>query len=79
MGSIDQRPASGSCAVCRSALGLLSLRAKDIWYCSTACMEGRPDARPRESAVPEAWLYTRPRRYAAARTPKELRSRKRQS
>ncbi len=76
MTRIDHRPAngSGSCARCQASLGLASLKSQGTWYCSTACAEGRDGAAPREPAVPEPWLYARPRRHFRARKPKELRS-----
>jgi hypothetical protein len=72
----DQRPANGggSCARCREKLGLASQKVADQWYCSTACAEGRVPVEPRPPAVPEPWLYHRPRRFFRARKPKELRS-----
>ena len=73
---IDHRPANGggSCARCRASLGLASLKVAGVWYCSTACAEGRRPSEPRDAAVPEPWLYARPRRFYRARKPKELRS-----
>jgi hypothetical protein len=73
---IDRLPANGggSCALCRGKLGLASLKMADLWYCSTACAEGRVVAEPRPPVVPEDWLYARPRRCFRARKPKELRS-----
>jgi len=72
----DHRPANGggSCARCRGCLDLASVRLGDLWYCSTDCADGRRRAEPRAPAVPEAWLYARPRRFFRARAPKELRS-----
>jgi hypothetical protein len=71
---VDQRPinGSGSCARCRSSLGLASLKVRGAWYCSTACAQGRVCAEPRAVQVPEPWLYARPRRFFRARRPKEL-------
>jgi hypothetical protein len=73
---IDLRPANGggSCARCRGSLGLASQKVAGIWYCSTACSDGRAVAEPRPPVVPEPWLYARPRRFYGARKPKELRS-----
>ena len=73
---IDQRPANGggSCARCRASLGLASLKRDGVWYCGSACAEGRVSTTPRESRVPETWLYARPRRFFRRRAPKELRS-----
>ena len=72
---IDHRPilGNGSCARCGDALDLASLERGGVWYCSTACAEGRPEAERSEPSVPETWLYARPRRFFAARKPKELR------
>jgi hypothetical protein len=70
---IERRPSSGSCAHCRASLGLASVGVGDRWYCSTACAEGRPKVTERPTAVPEAWLYNRPRRFFRPRAPKELR------
>jgi hypothetical protein len=73
---VDHRPANGggSCARCRDALGLASVKLGDRWYCSTSCADGRVPVEPRPPAVPEDWLYGRPRRFFRARRPKELRS-----
>jgi hypothetical protein len=73
---IDRRPASGggSCARCRASLGLASLKQDGVWYCSSACAEGRGAASPRAARVPEPWLYARPQRFFHKRMPKELRS-----
>jgi hypothetical protein len=73
---VDHRPADGggSCARCRERLGLASLEVAGRWYCSTACADGHVVAEPRPPAVPESWLYARPRRFFRARKPKELRS-----
>ncbi len=73
---IDRRPANGggSCARCRASLGLASLKAEGVWYCSSACAEGRVEGGERSARVPEPWLYARPRRFFRKRAPKELRS-----
>ncbi len=73
---MDRRVSNGggSCACCRGSLGLASLKRKGLWYCSSACAQGRPEAEPRAARVPEHWLYARPRRFFRARKPKELRS-----
>ncbi len=73
---VDHRPANGggSCARCRAALDLASLKVGGLWYCSTACADGRIVAEPRPAGVPEAWLYARPKRFFRARKPKELRT-----
>jgi len=70
----DQRPisGSGSCARCDDGLGLASLRRGGIWYCGSACAEGRPSAARREAAVEEPRLYARPARFFGKRRPKEL-------
>ena len=72
----ERRPSSGSCAICRAALDLASVKVGGAWYCSTACAEGRPSGEERCSAVPEAWLYPVPRRFYGKRRPMELRSKK---
>jgi DNA-directed RNA polymerase subunit RPC12/RpoP len=73
---LEHRPANGggSCARCREKLDLASQKVADQWYCSTACAQGRILVEPRPPAVPEDWLYHRPRRFYRARKPKELRS-----
>jgi hypothetical protein len=73
---IDHRPASGggSCARCQETLGLASLKRGGVWYCSSACAEGRVSGEPRRAEVPEPWLTARPRRFFAARRPKELKA-----
>ncbi len=76
MSVIDHRPASGggSCPRCLGCLGLASLKVNGSWFCSTGCAEGRVSAQPRSVAVPEVWLYARPRRFFGMRRPKELNS-----
>lgn len=76
MSVIDHRPASGggSCPRCLGCLGLASLKVNGSWFCSTGCAEGRVSAQPRSVAVPEVWLYARPRRFFGKRQPKELNS-----
>ena len=73
---IDHRPilGSGSCARCRDSLDLASVKVGGVWYCSSACAEGRVAAERNTPSVPEPWLYARPRRFFGARTPKELKS-----
>ena len=73
---VEHRPANGggSCARCRASLNLASIEVGGRWYCSSACAEGQPSVAPRVPAVPEPWLYARPRRFFRARRPKELRS-----
>ncbi len=76
-GVTEFRPETGSCARCRDALNLAAVKAEGVWYCSTACAEGRPLGSPRRrSVVAEACLYNRPRRFFRERRPKELRSMK---
>jgi hypothetical protein len=76
MSKIEHRPANGggSCARCQDSLGLASLQVGGVWYCGTACAEGRPAAASNPARVPESWLYARPRRFFRKRKPKELRS-----
>jgi hypothetical protein len=76
MSNVDHRPANGagSCARCQDSLGLASIKVDGAWYCSTACAEGRAEARSKSDRVPESWLYARPRRFFHKRRPKELRS-----
>ena len=76
MKNIDHRPAngSGSCARCQDSLGLASLKFEGIWYCGTACAQGRSNTDSKPAQVPEPWLYARPRRFFRKRAPKELRS-----
>ena len=69
---VDERPSCGSCPVCRAALDLTSVEERGVWYCSTACADGRGHAGAREPVVPEPWLYARPRRFFGKRRPKEL-------
>jgi hypothetical protein len=64
----------GSCPVCRASLGLDALKVGDVWYCSSACAQGRTRAEDRERRVPEPWLYGRPRRFFRARKPRELKA-----
>jgi hypothetical protein len=73
---IDHRPivGSGSCARCRDRLDLAAVKVGDVWYCSTACAEGRVAAERTTPSVPEPWLYARPHRFFRARKPKELRA-----
>lgn len=73
---IDHRPVhgGGSCARCGASLGLASLKLDGVWYCGAPCADGRVSAEPRSFAVPETWLYGRPRRFFGARKPKELKA-----
>ncbi len=72
----ERRPSSGSCAICQAALDLVSINVKGVWYCSTACAEGRPSVEERRPVVPETWLYPVPRRFYRKRRPTELRTQK---
>ncbi len=76
MAVIDHRPASrgGSCPRCRGSLGLASRQVNGCWYGSSVCAEGRVRGVSRSAAVPETWLYARPRRFFGQRQPKELNS-----
>jgi len=66
-------PASGSCARCGRALDLASAKVGGRWYGNEICATGAPCPLDREApAVPEPWLYSRPRRYLRRRLPKEL-------
>jgi hypothetical protein len=69
---IEQVPASGSCARCGDALDLASTRRDGTWYCSAACASGGSPLDAPPPAVPESWLYGRPRRHFRRRAPKEL-------
>jgi hypothetical protein len=69
----EQISATGSCARCRAALDLASVRVGDLWYCRASCAAG--DNARRTPAVSELALINRPRRYYDARAPKELRRR----
>ena len=73
---IDHRPinGNGTCARCGGSLDLASQKIGDVWYCGSACAQGRTSAERAEPSVPETWLYARPRRFFAARKPKELRA-----
>jgi len=72
--AMDQRrPAFSSCARCRGPLLLDAVHESGVWYCSPSCAEGRPPLSTDPPAVPEPWLYNRPRRYFGRRAPKELR------
>ncbi|MDJ0866448.1 MAG: hypothetical protein QNK03_10100 [Myxococcota bacterium] len=69
----EYRPATGSCATCKAALGLASLRRAGVWYCSPPCSEGRP-GRSGPPAVPAERLVAAPRRFFRQRRPRELNS-----
>jgi hypothetical protein len=76
MEEIDRRPANGagSCARCAASLTLASMKVNGVWFCSTACADGRSAAEAPTVRVPEPWLYVRPNRHFSRRKPKELRS-----
>jgi hypothetical protein len=76
MEDIDRRPSNGagSCARCAASLTLASMKVNGVWFCSTACADGRRAPEKPDFRVPEPWLYVRPRRYFRRRRPKELRS-----
>jgi hypothetical protein len=78
MTAIDRRVAmgGGSCARCRALLDLTAVESDGVWYCSTACRDGHPNAPHPHPRVPEPWLYARPHRFFAKRRPKELRTRR---
>ena len=76
MAGIERRPASGSCSICRAALDLVSVEVGGVWYCSTACIRGRPAEKELHRVVPETWLIPVPRRFYRKRRPTELRSKK---
>lgn len=70
---IERVAASGSCARCGRALGLASAKVDGRWYGNEICATGAPCPLDREAAaVPEPWLYSRPRRHLRRRLPKEL-------
>ncbi len=70
----DVRPQSGSCFRCRRALDLASAKVGGRWYGSEACAgDGPCPLESRSPAVPEPWLYPRPKRFFGRRGPKELR------
>jgi hypothetical protein len=66
----DRRSATGSCARCRAALDLASVRVGGEWVCR-ACAMG--ETAPRPPAVAEEALINRPRRHYGRRDAKELR------
>ena len=72
---MERVPASGSCIRCQRSLGLASVKRGEHWYGSVPCAERLSCPFDlREPAVPEPALYSRPRRFFAARAPKELQS-----
>jgi hypothetical protein len=71
---IERVASSGSCVRCGRSLDLASAKIDGRWYGNAACAMGAPcplDRRP--AAVPEPWLYSRPRRHFRKRMPIELR------
>jgi hypothetical protein len=74
MEEIDRRPANGagSCAHCGASLTLASMKVNGVWFCSTACAEGRLKAEARRYRVPETRLYARPRRHFRPRRSRDL-------
>ncbi len=76
MAGFERRPSSGSCAICRAALDLASVKVGGVWYCSTACAEGRPTREEPHRVVPGPWLTPVPRRFYRKRRPIELLSKK---
>ena len=76
MPGFERRPSSGSCAICRAALDLTAVKVRGVWYCSTACAEGRPSGEVRHPTVPETRLTPVLRRFYRKRRPTELRSKK---
>ena len=68
----DRALASGSCPRCGKALDLSAAKVDEQWFCSRSCAAGGDDQIERESAVPESWLYGRPRRFFRRRAPLEL-------
>jgi len=72
---VERLPASGSCVRCGAALGLAAAKVNNRWYGNAACAEGgQCPLMRREAAVPEEWLYNRPRRFFRKRAPKELKA-----
>lgn len=69
---IDERPSCGSCPVCHGPLDLTAIASRGVWYCSTACADGRSQRDAPPLLVPEPRLYARPRRFFGSRRPKEL-------
>jgi hypothetical protein len=71
----DSAPASGSCHRCGRALDLAAVKVNGLWYGNEACAHGGEcPFRERAAAVPETWLYARPRRFFRRRRPKELKA-----
>lgn len=72
---VERVPASGSCVRCGRALDLASAKVDGRWYGKEICATGAPCPLDRERpAVPEPWLYSRPRRHLRRRLPKELKA-----
>ncbi len=76
MAGCERRPSSGSCAICHAALDLASVKVGGVWYCSTACADGRRAGEEPHRIVPETWVTRVPRRFYRKRRPIELRSKK---
>jgi len=74
----ERVPSSGSCVRCGRALGLASAKVGGRWYGNAACALGGACPLDEDGPeVPEPALYSRPRRFFAKRTPRELRAPKR--
>lgn len=72
---VERVAASGSCVRCGRALDLASAKVDGRWYGKAICATDAPCPLDREEpAVPEPWLYSRPRRYLRRRLPKELKA-----
>lgn len=72
---LEMVAASGSCARCGRALDLASAKVDGRWYGNAICATDAPCPLVHEApAVPEARLYSRPRRYLRRRLPKELKA-----
>jgi hypothetical protein len=73
---VDHVPASGggSCARCRRALDLASVKHNGLWYCTATCAEGGVATLDGDPSVAEGALYARPRRHFRKRLPKELKA-----
>ncbi len=76
MPGFERRPSSGSCASCRAALDLVSVKVGGAWYCGTACAEGRSTGQEPQRVVPETWLTPVLWRFYRKRKPTELHSKK---
>ncbi len=70
---IERIPASGSCSRCQRGLGLTAAKVDGQWYGTATCaQDGECPLENREPSVPEAALYSSPRRFFRRRQPKEL-------